>query len=143
MLEAEVIQYRGFHNIEEDGKITGFQVCVRSDYYRGIWLSQLRPGRVIVDGEFFPWDTIIWNIGGKDYTTDELAECSTGFWHVDEAAVLKVKKDGGLSQGYHDVTVRFGASCSYMPPSYDTFDDNSEYTSFNCGTYTRKNMCIV
>ena len=126
MLEKDVIQYRGFHNIEQDGKIIGFQVCVRSDYYKGIWLSQLRPGRVIVDGECFPWDTVIWSINGKDYTTEEMEKDSVDFWRVTDVAVLKVMKDGGLSQGFHDVTVRFGASCSYMPPEMDTFDDNAE-----------------
>ncbi len=143
MLEKDVIQYRGFHNIEQDGKIIGFQVCVRSDYYKGIWLSQLRPGRVIVDGECFPWDTVIWSINGKDYTTEEMEKDSVDFWRVTDVAVLKVMKDGGLSQGFHDVTVRFGASCSYMPPEMDTFDDNAEYTTFFGGTYTKKQMIIV
>jgi len=99
MLEQEVIQYRGFRNWEENGEIVGFQVCVRSDYYRGIWLSQLRPGRVIVDGELFPWNTIIWNIDGVDYTTDEMAKRSDKFWRNSEVATLKVRKPGGLAQG--------------------------------------------
>lgn len=143
MLEKEVIQYRGFHNIVEGEKITGFQICVRSDYYKGVWLSQIRPGRVIVDDEVFPWDTIIWNINGKDYTTAEMAENSEDFWRVQDVAILKIIKEGGLSQGFHDVTVRFGASCSYMPPEMDTFDDNTEYTTFFGGTYTREKMIIV
>ena len=81
MLESNVIQYRGFHNIEKDGKIVGFQICVRSDYYRGVWLSQLRPGKVIVDGVTYPKEEVIWEIGGKDYTVQELAEASRDFWH--------------------------------------------------------------
>ena len=143
MLEKDVIQYRGFHNVEENGQVTGFQLCVRSDYYRGVWLSQLRPGRVIVDGDIFPRESIIWCINGKDYTVQEMAVCGTAFWRVTDAALLKIKKPGGLSQGFHDVTVRFGASCSYMPPAIDTFDDNTEYNTFSGGTYTRKHMCIV
>ncbi len=74
MLESNVIQYRGFHNIEKDGEITGFQVCVRSDYYRGVWLSQLRPGKVVVDGVTYPKESVIWEINGRDYTIEELAE---------------------------------------------------------------------
>jgi len=142
MLEAEVIQYRGFHNIEENGEVIGFQVCVRNNYYRGVWLSQLRPGRVVVDGEIFPWDTIIWNINGKDYTTSEMEERGDVFWRITDVATLKVMKKGGLAQGFHDVTVRFGVSCSYMPPEIDTFDDNAEYNTFFGGTYTRR-MIIV
>ncbi|MBO6054956.1 MAG: D-mannonate dehydratase [Oscillospiraceae bacterium] len=143
MLELEVIQYRGFHNLyDEDGNAIGFQVCVRSDYYKGIWLSQLRPGRVIVDGELFPWNTIIWNIDGVDYTTDELAERSDKFWRNSDVATLKVMKPGGLAQGFHDVTVRFYASASYLAPSSE-MDDNSEFNIFYGGTYTRNHMVIV
>ncbi|ORX23790.1 D-mannonate dehydratase [Thermoanaerobacterium sp. PSU-2] len=143
MLEKEVIQYRGFHNIYENGVCVGFQLCIRSPYYRGVWLSQIRPGRVIVDGEVFPWDTIIWVIDGKEYTTDELAKSGREFWRLTEPAVLKVKKAGGLKQGYHDVSVRFGFSASYMPPSMDRFSDDVEYSTFNGGTYSRKKMIIV
>ncbi len=143
MLETNVIQYRGFHNIEKDGKIIGFQICVRSDYYRGVWLSQLRPGKVIVDGVTYPKEEVIWEINGKDYTTAELAEAGNDFWRITDTAALKIMKDGGLSQGFHDVSVRFAASCSYMPPFMDTFDEDGDDTSFNGGTYTRQNMIIV
>lgn len=143
MLESDVIQYRGFHNIEENGKITGFQICVRSDYYRGVWLSQLRPGKVIVDGITYPKEDVIWEFNGKDFTVDEMAEASGEFWRITDTAALKIKKEGGLSQGFHDVSVRFAASCSYMPPFLDIFDEDGDDTSFNGGTYTRKNMIIV
>ena len=33
MLERDVIQTRGFRNIEENGEVTGFQIRVRSDYF--------------------------------------------------------------------------------------------------------------
>ncbi len=143
MLEQNVIQYRGFHNIEEDGKITGFQICVRSDYYRGVWLSQLRPGKVVVDGVVYPKEDVIWNINDKDYTVQELAEAGNDFWRITDVATLKIKKEGGLSQGFHDVGVRFAASCSYMPPFMDMFDEDGDDRAFNGGTYTREHMVIV
>ena len=143
MLEADVIQYRGFHNIEENGKVVGFQVCVRSDYYRGVWLSQLRPGKVVVDGVTYPSSDIIWEINGKDHTVEEMAHNSTDFWRITDVATLIVMKDGGLEQGYHNVSVRFGASCSYMPPIMDQFDVDGDDRAFNGGTYTRENMIIV
>ena len=143
MLEADVIQYRGFHNIVKDGKTVGFQICVRSDYYRGIWLSQLRPGKVVVDGVTYPKEEVIWEINGKDHTAAELAEAGDEFWRITDAATLKIMKEGGLSQGFHDVAVRFAASCSYMPPVLDQFDEDGDGRSFNGGTYTRENMIIV
>ena len=143
MLEGHVIQYRGFHNIVEDGMITGFQICVRSDYYRGVWLSQLRLGKVVVDDITYSKEEVIWEINGKDFTDKELSQAGDEFWRITDVAVLKIKKEGGLSQGYHDVSVRFAASCSYMPPFFDIFDENGDETSFNGGTYTRKHMIIV
>ena len=143
MLESNVIQYRGFHNIVENGEVVGFQVCVRSDYYRGIWLSQLRPGKLIVDGITYTIDQVIWEINGKEYTVSELAKASDDFWRITDVATLKVYQKGGLAQGFHNVSVRFAASCSYMPPFLDQFDENGDETSFNGGTYTRENMIIV
>ena len=51
-MEKQVIQSVGFRNIkDEDGNVTGFQFKVRLPYYRGIFLSQIRPGTLYVDGE--------------------------------------------------------------------------------------------
>ncbi len=52
-MEREVIQSVGFRNLVEDGEITGFQLKIRLPYYRGVFLSQLRPGTLTVDGETF------------------------------------------------------------------------------------------
>ena len=68
MLEREVIQSVGFRNIKENGKVTGFQFKIRLPYYRGIFLCQLRPGTLFVDGERFEKEDIVWNVSGKDYT---------------------------------------------------------------------------
>lgn len=116
MLEKEVIQSVGFRNVKEDGKITGFQIKVRLPYYRGIFLSQLRPGTLYVDDMKFEKEEIIWNINGKDHTYEEMKEDMQTHWAVTEPAVLKLKKEGGLSQGFHDLTLGFCFTSSYMPP---------------------------
>ncbi|WP_296118726.1 DUF6379 domain-containing protein [uncultured Eubacterium sp.] len=115
-MEREVIQSVGFRNIKKDDKITGFQLKVRLPYYRGIFLSQIRPGTLIVDGERFEKEDIIWNINGEDYTYEEMKKDFRTHWSVLKPAVLKVKKEGGLSQGYHDITYGFCFTSSYMPP---------------------------
>ena len=51
-MEKQVIQSVGFRNTkDEEGNATGFQFKVRLPYYRGIFLSQIRPGTLFVDGE--------------------------------------------------------------------------------------------
>ena len=50
-MEKQVIQSVGFRNIRENGEVTGFQFKIRLPYYRGIFLSQIMPGTLYVDGE--------------------------------------------------------------------------------------------
>ncbi|MBL8057236.1 MAG: hypothetical protein JNK29_11085 [Anaerolineales bacterium] len=119
MLEKECIQARGFRNVADGGQVVGFQVAFRSLYYRGVWLSQLRPATVIVDGEAFSGDQVTWTIGGRTYAQAELAEHGDIHWPLLEPAVLTVRKPGGLAQGFHDVEVQYHYSSSYMPPAMD------------------------
>ncbi len=120
MLETSVIQTRGFRNVEKDGEIVGFELRVRSNYYRGAWLSLLRPGNVTVDGEVFKKDEIVWCINGIDYTPAEMLQIDDIQWPNADAAVLKIKKPGGLSQGYHEVDVTYNYIMSYIPPSVNS-----------------------
>ncbi len=119
MLEKDYIQSRGFRNVVENGEVTGFQVAFRSNYYRGVWLSQLRPATVIVDGESFSGTQVNWTIAGRTYEQAELASYGDVHWALLEPAILTVRKPGGLGQGFHDVEVKYSYSCSYMPPAMD------------------------
>lgn len=126
-MERQVIQSVGFRNIKENGTVTGFQFKVRLPYYRGIFLSQLRPGTLYVDGERFEREDIIWNIGGEDFCYDEMKSDWKTHWGLMTPAVLKVKKAGGLAQGYHELKYGFCYTSSYMPPiMQDTLDPDAE-----------------
>ena len=126
MLEKYNIQTRGFHNIEENGEVTGFQLCVRSTYYKGVWLSQIRVGDIVVDGEVFGRDKQTWIIDDVDYTPDEMEKLGNIHWHILDVATIRVQKPGGLSQGYHDVEVNFGTVGSYSPPKFATPPETKE-----------------
>lgn len=131
MLEKEVIQSVGFRNIVENGEATGFQFKVRLPYYRGIFLSQLRPGTLIVDGERFEREELIWHINGKDRTMEEMKTDMETHWAVTDTAVIKVKKQGGLEQGFHNLTLGFCFTSSYMPPiMQDAMDPDKENDIF-------------
>lgn len=145
-MEREMIQSVGFRNIKEDGKITGFQMKIRLPYYRGIFLSQLRPGTLFVDGERFEKEEIIWNIDGEDYTYEEMKSDYKTHWAVTKPAVIKVKKAGGLSQGYHDLVYGFCFTSSYMPPiMQDTLDPDSESDIFlpEFGHHVNKRRLLI
>ncbi len=120
MLEKECIQSRGFRNVESNGKITGFQIKIRSLNYRGLWLSQLRPATVTVDGETFTGEQITWTINGVTYTQNEMAELGDVHWGVLDPATLTIAKEGGLETGSHDIELSYLYSSSYLPPDIDT-----------------------
>ena len=119
MLELPAIQSRGFRNVTENGKVTGFQVPIRLDYYRGVWLSQLRPATVTVNGESFSGDQVTWTINGHSYEQAALADHPDINWGITEPAILTVHKPGGLVPGIHDVEVLSQYSASYLPPRLD------------------------
>jgi len=126
MLEFPTIQQRGFRNVTENGEVTGFQVPVRSKYYRGVWLSQLRPATVTVDGVEYSGDQVAWKVGGKLYEQSELAERGDVHWSNMDAALLTVRKPGGLELGIHEVDVAWEYSASYLPPRIDLRPEGNE-----------------
>ena len=116
-MDKEVIQSVGFRNTVKDGKTTGFQLRVRLPYYRGVFLSQIRPGTLIVDGIRYEKEDICWKIKDEVYTYEQLKADRTTQWDVTEPATLLVRQEGGLSQGFHDITYGFCFTSSYMPPA--------------------------
>ena len=122
-MDKQVIQSVGFRNIEENGVVTGFQLKIRLPSYRGVYLSQIRPGHLIVDGESFGEDEIMWRVNGEDYTYADMRKDMWTHWHPMEPATLIVKKQGGLQQGYHDLTYGFFCTHSYRPPELEAMED--------------------
>lgn len=146
MLEKEVIQSVGFRNIKENSVITGFQFRVRLPYYRGIFLSQLRPGTLTVDEKVFGREEIIWNISGTDYSYEEMKSNMDIHWAVDEPATLKVVSKGGLGQGFHDLTYGFCYTSSYMPPiMQQELDPDKEHAFYmpEFGRHVNKRRLLI
>ncbi len=116
MLERDVIQVRGFHNLSTGGRVTGFQVCVKSTYYRGVWLSMLRMGTLKVDGEVMEDVTFSFDGGKTYYTREQLLAVGDQQWYPATACVIQVAKAGGLATGYHDIEFDYRYIMSYIPP---------------------------
>ena len=122
MLREHLIVPGGFKNISQNGRTTGFQVAVRTAYYRGVYLSLVEGFEVAVDGETFSQDRITFSAGGKTYTFAELAQTTGGGrWPYREPAILTVDKPGGLQRGMHDLTVTQHLRISYMPVTSQTY----------------------
>ena len=80
-MEKQVIQSVGFRNICENGTVTGFQFKIRLPYYRGVFLSQLMPGTLFVDGERIEKEDITSPLG--------IAEASVPTDTIVAAAILR------------------------------------------------------
>ncbi|MFV0556751.1 MAG: DUF6379 domain-containing protein [Lactovum sp.] len=135
MLEKECIQSKGFKNILENNKSVGFQFAVRLMYYRGLWLSQLRPFTVIVDGVLIAQEELLYEFEGQKYTSEEMETVSEIQWNVLKPVIIHVKQKEGLKEGYHEIEVDYRFSSSYMPPEMD------EVLSY--GTKDKRKLLLV
>jgi sugar phosphate isomerase/epimerase len=116
VLDFPIIQGRGFRNVEDGGKVTGFQFQLRNPNYRGVGASMLDGIEVVVDGERIPDHVPLWTLQGRTLTLDELRASTDVRWQLDEPATITVPKPGGLSVGVHDLEVVVQLRRSYFPP---------------------------
>ena len=116
MLERAIIQQRGFRNVVEDGRVTGFQLQLRMPNYRGAAGSLIDGAEVTIDGDAWDAETPLWTLQGRTFTLDQL-RASTGVrWQLDEPATITVPKPGGLNAGLHRVAVAVYLRRPYFPP---------------------------
>jgi sugar phosphate isomerase/epimerase len=116
VLDFGIIQGRGFRNVVEDGRVTGFTFALRNPNYRGGAASMLDGIEVVVDGERIPDHVPLWGLQGDTYTLDELKASTDVRWQLDEPATITVPKPGGLAVGVHDLEVTVYLRRSYFPP---------------------------
>ena len=101
MAEFQPIQQRGFHNTyDEYGEIDGFEFRFVPKYYKGYWFTQCRFGNVIVDGEVYDRDEIIFEYDGLEYTREEMFDLNK-YWQFRDPLIYKIKKKGGLGNMTH------------------------------------------
>ena len=135
MFEKYMICTRDFGNVSSSGQVTGFQVKIRINYYRGCYLSMIDTLRLVVDGVEYPTDQMTFSLPehgpniesrNKTYTFAELAKATTVRWFFGDAATLTVKKPGGLADGMHTVQLGLFIRNSYLP----RFDPEGLYMFF-------------
>ena len=122
MVEFQSIQQRGFHNTyASDGSIDGFEFRFIPIYYKGLWFTQCRFGNLTVDGEVYDRDGLLYEYDGIEYTREEMFDLKK-YWQFREPLIVRVKKPGGLSIGYHEVAMQFGWVLNYNGGPEKEFD---------------------
>jgi sugar phosphate isomerase/epimerase len=113
-IQYNILQH-GFKNLPDDSNPTGFQLLVKSNYYRGVVLSLIEDIEVSVDGVRFERSRIGFQTGGRTYRLHEMEQVSDVHWPWLEPATVSVDHPGGLTPGVHDVLVVVKLRISYMP----------------------------
>jgi sugar phosphate isomerase/epimerase len=116
VLDFPILQGRGFRNVEEGGRVTGFAFQLRNPNYRGGAASLLDGIEVVVDGEKVPDHVPLWTLQGRTFTLDELRASTDVRWQLDEPATITVPMPGGLSVGVHRLEATLYLRRSYFPP---------------------------
>ena len=118
MFDKYTVLVREFQNVEDNGRVVGFQLKVRIAYYRGVFLPLIGGFDVAVDGQRFDQRQLQLSIGGRTYTMEELGKEETARWSFGEAATLTILHPGGLKPGTHDVEVVQTVFPGYMPDGF-------------------------
>ena len=100
MFENNVFVEGSCRNVEEDGKIIGYEMETYITYYRGIPLSMVNHIKVETDGVEVPRENIRFTPDHIDwFTLDEMETVAGIKWEYDQKATVRVLQEGGLPKG--------------------------------------------
>ena len=117
MYEDLMILTRGFQNVYQDGKAAGFQLQLKTMYYRGTFLDIIGAIDVTVDGAKFSREQLRLTVAGQTFTMDEAAKAESVHWDFGTPLLVTVLSAGGLKPGIHEVEVSQMMNPSYVPPN--------------------------
>ncbi|HEY2685719.1 MAG TPA: DUF6379 domain-containing protein [Steroidobacteraceae bacterium] len=115
MFEKQMILTRDFQNVRKGGQIVGFQLLLKTAYYRGTFLDIIGDIDVAVDGVKYKRDQLRITVEGRTFTLDEAGKVEDVHWDFGTPLILTVMAPGGLKPGLRDVTVTLGMNPSYVP----------------------------
>lgn len=116
MFDNNVFKKDSCKNIEENGKVTGYQLETLITYYRGVPLSMVEFIKVAVDGVEEDPAAIRISIDQENwFSLEEAATVTTYKWEYGEPLYIRVLKPGGLSKGNHQVALTVATRTAYIP----------------------------
>jgi hypothetical protein len=119
--ETYMICEDGFCNVEQEGRVVGFQVQLRLANYRGYVLSQIEDICINVDGVAIEREQLRFTVGGNTYTLAEMEDTVDDRWELRQVATLTCLQDGGLTPGTHALSVEEHVRASYIPMTARAF----------------------
>lgn len=116
MFDNNVFIENTCRNVEEEGKIIGYEMQTHITYYRGIPLSMVNFIKVEVDGREVPEEDIRFTSDHIDwFTLQEMETVAEIKWEYGVPATVRVLKEGGLEKGEHEVKLTVCTRTVYIP----------------------------
>lgn len=101
----------------QEGRPIGFQLQVKTAYYRGTFLDIIGTFDIAVDGAKFSRDQLRLTVAGRTFTMDEAGRTEDVHWDFGTPMLITILTPGGLKPGIHDVEVSQVMNPSYVPPN--------------------------
>ena len=116
MFDKYIIGEDSIRNVSEGGAVVGFAFDSRISYYRGLGVSMVEPFEIRIDGaEPIPAESILFTLGDRTWTADELAADGDSRWELLDTATITALVAGGLPAGEHKVEITEVLRVSYLP----------------------------
>lgn len=116
MFDNNVFIEGSCQNVEEDGKVIGYEMKTHITYYRGIPLSMINFIAVEVDGAKVPRELIRFTSDNIDwFTLDEMETVAEIKWEYNAQATVRVLQEGGLDKGTHKICLTVCTRTAYIP----------------------------
>ena len=103
-------------NVEENGQVIGYEMQTNITYYRGIPMSMIVKIEVCEDGVQVPAENIRISVDYVDWFTLSEAETAVNHkWEYGEPLYVRVLREGGLSEGTHQMVLTEAVRTAYIP----------------------------
>ena len=93
----------------------GFDLAIRLPWYRALPLSTVEVGQVRIDGNSIDPSMIAFEVNGKDYRLNQLAELTGEFWFVLDSAILHIEYPEARRGVEYDVEALLTLYPPYIP----------------------------
>lgn len=118
MYDTHILTDVGCRSIWEHGKKIGYCVNLTINYYRGLPLCCVDEIALQVDGIPVDPETMLLQLRGKEFPYRRILEDyfpTDFYWMLGEMLRVVVIKEGGISQGPHEVKLKLCTRRSYTP----------------------------